>query len=236
MNDFSNVYQTGNPNSGGWRFPYTGRPTSVDALYKPMGIDPEFLKKIAGTKEEPKGLLDQALQAQRLTGLLDGGSYGEWGDGKDPSAPGSISGMGLTEGGNPAMTEPGGFNVGFDPKSGALGFAKGGLLGALSGLTLNQTAPVETIALPGLNGYGFADTNYGSSLNAMGPPDAAQAQALADQLGAALGGYDAFGGAGFGGFGSVDGDSLYGGGGFGADAFGGGGFDGFGSSDGDGLY
>ena len=86
--DFNNIYQTGNPQSGGWRYPYSGRPTSVDALYKPMGIDPEFLKKVAGSREEPKGLLDQAIQAQPLTGLLETGGGGD----ANGAAPGSTSG------------------------------------------------------------------------------------------------------------------------------------------------
>lgn len=211
--DYGGLFQTGNPQSGAWRYDYNNRPTSNSALQSVNAIDPEFLKKVAALQgPEKKGLLDAAVNATPLTGLLESG--GQQGVDNTPNAA-SASGMGATTpGGNPAVnSSPAGLSLGYNSRDGALGFAKGGLLGALSGITATQLAPVQDIALPGLNGFGFADTNYGSSDKAMGAPDPAQAQALADALAAALGGYAAGGqGGGYGGYG---GDTSSGAGGFG---------------------
>jgi len=211
--NFGGLFQTGNPNAGGWRYDYSNRPTSNSALQSVNAIDPEFLKKVAALQgPEKKGLLDAAVTATPLTGLLESG--GQQGVDNTPNAA-SASGMGATTpGGNPAVnSSPAGLSLGYDPKGGALGFAKGGLLGALSGITATQLAPVQDIALPGLNGFGFADTNYGSSDKAMGAPNPEQAQALADALAAALGGYAAGGQSG--GYGGYGGDTSSGAGGFG---------------------
>lgn len=80
------------PMSGGWRFGQT----SNDALLTPSmgGIDPEFLKKVAQMSKQPQGLLDQALTAQPLTGLIDGG--GQWEPGNDEH--GSVGGTSGTTG------------------------------------------------------------------------------------------------------------------------------------------
>lgn len=209
--NYGGLFQTGNPNAGGWRYDYNNRPTSNSALQSVNAIDPEFLKKVAALQgPEKKGLLDAAVNATPLTGLLESG--GQQGVDNTPNAA-SASGMGATTpGGNPAVnSSPAGLSLGYNSRDGALGFAKGGLLGALSGITATQLAPVQDIALPGLNGFGFADTNYGSSDKAMGAPNPEQAQALADALAAALGGYATESGGGYG----VGGYGNQGGGGYG---------------------
>lgn len=207
-----NIFQTGNPMSGGWRFPYE-RQTSVDQLYKPLGIDSEFLKRVAGI-EPKKGLLDQAVEAKPITGLLE--SPGAEGRDIGPlGAPGQTTAT-ESPGGNPAVqTSPGGLSLGYDGKKGGIGLATGGLLGLLGGVTVTPQAPVLDLALPGLNGYGIADQGYGASPNAMGAPTASQAQALADALAASLSAYDSGGllgnpGDGYGGFGGMDTSGGYG--------------------------
>lgn len=240
--DFNNIYQTGNPQSGGWRYPYSGRPTSVDALYKPMGIDPEFLKKVAGSREEPKGLLDQAIQAQPLTGLLETGSYDGGGD-ANGAAPGTTSGT--TGIGLGTMSDA---RDSAAMQAGLMGLAKGGfgLLGVGKGVmdAMNVTDQTNASVLGHVNslsdplagliaiqnmtdidqGYmnsvlsgGLLGMGYGASPTAVGPPDQAQAQAQAQALADALSSYGAAAAPG--------------------DAFGGlNSFGGFGSSDGDSLY
>ena len=237
--DFSNIYQTGNPQSGAWRYPYSGRPTSVDALYKPMGIDPEFLKKVAGSREEPKGLLDQSLQAQPLTGLLETGGGGD-ANGETQGTTSGTTGIGLG-----TMSDA---RDSAAMQAGLMGLAKGGfgLLGVGKGLldannVIDQTNSTvlghanslsdPIAALNAMQGWtdidqgymnsvlsgGLLGMGYGASPTAVGPPDQAQAQAQAQALADALSSYgaaaapgDAFGGLdSFGGFGSSDGDSLY---------------------------
>jgi len=72
------------PYSGGWRF--GDRPTSVEALYRGnSGISPDFLKQVAALAQDPskQGLLDQAVTASPLQGLIDApGSNGWGGDGQ----------------------------------------------------------------------------------------------------------------------------------------------------------
>lgn len=221
---YGGLFQTGNPDAGGWRFNYNDRPTSNAALQQANTIDPEFLKKVAGMKpEEKKGLLDAAMTAQPLQGLLDtGGAPGN--DGRAGGDNGFLGGGGMqqggsmTPGGNHAVNaSPGGMSFGFDAAKGGLGLLSGGILGALGGVTAQRQAPVMDVALPGLNGFGFADTAYGTGANAMGAPNQAQAQALADALAAQLSQYEAgggFGGSG-GGYGGYGGDTSSGAGGMG---------------------
>ena len=201
--------------SGGWRFPFD-RQTSTSALYQPQGIDPEFLKRVAALEQQaPKGLIDAALTAQPLQGLLDTG--GMPGNDRGEGSPSPMGGesFGMSPGGNVARNDSaGGINLGYDPKAGGLGMMKGGILGLLGGVTAQQTAPVQSIVAPGLNGYNQG--NYGASATEVGAPTEAQAKALADQLAAELAAYQSgglLGGAqgsaggsfgGYGGFGAGD--------------------------------
>lgn len=202
---FNNLYQTGNPMSGGWRYPYGGA-TSTDALnYTPMDIDPEFLKQVArSSSEDKKGLLEEIVSPKPLAGLLSGDTGYSPGD-----APGSSGNSSAADaGGAPmAMTSPGSLGVGFDGKKGAMGFMSAGLPGLLAGLTMAPQAPVFEVMMPGLNGYGIADTNYGASPNTMGAPTQAQANALAEALASHLSAYGD----------SSDGGATLGAGGFGGD-------------------
>ena len=201
--------------SGGWRFPFD-RQTSTSALYQPQGIDPEFLKRVAALEQQaPKGLIDAALTAQPLQGLLDTG--GMPGNDRGEGSPSPMGGesFGMSPGGNMARNDsPDGFNVGMNGAKAGMGLALGGLPGLLSGMTINQTAPVQSIVAPGLNGYNQG--NYGASATEVGAPTEAQAKALADQLAAELAAYQSgglLGGAqasaggsfgGYGGFGAGD--------------------------------
>ena len=250
--DFNNIYQTGNPQSGGWRYPYSGRPTSVDALYKPMGIDPEFLKKVAGSREEPKGLLDQSLQAQPLTGLLETGGGGD-ANGETQGTTSGTTGIGLgtmSDARNSAAMQ-----------AGLMGLAKGGfgLLGVGKGL-LDANNVMDTTNASVL-GHANSLSDPIAALNAMqGWTDIDQGYMNSVLSGAPLGigdlggdGGFGIGGLGLGGAGGLSGgigglglgigigglDGL-GGFGIGADGFGDGsvGGDGFGDGGfgGDGLY
>ena len=214
---YGGLFQTGNENSGGWRYNYNDRQSSNDALRQVPTIDPEFLKKVAGLKpEEKKGLLDAALTAQPLQGLLDTGGA----PGSEPTFGGGASGetFGTSPGGNMTRNDSGaGLNV--NAKGlGALGqFGMSGNPLALAGLlgNISQTAPVQSIVAPGLNGY--ISNDYGTDPVLNGPTTQAQAQALADQLARELAGYQG---------GSIGGDGGYGGfggltGGDGAMGFGG---------------
>ena len=200
---YGGLFQTGNENSGGWRYGFENRPTSNAALQQVAPIDPEFLKKVAGMKpEEKKGLLDAALTAQPLQGLLDTGGA----PGSEPTFGGggaSSETFGTSPGGNMTRNDSGaGFNV--NAKGlGALGqFGMSGNPLALAGLlgNVSQTAPVQSIVAPGLNGY--ISNAYGTDPALTGAPNAAQAQALADQLARELAGYQG---------GSIGGDGGYGG-------------------------
>lgn len=189
-----NTYQTGNPNSGGWRFPFGGA-TSNDALnYRPMGIDSDFLRQVAnlGKKDEAKGLLEQLVAPTPLDAPLSGDTGYEPGD-RGQQAQANAGGLGSSQ---MAQTSPGSLGLGYDAKKGAGGFMAGGIPGLIAGVTMNPQAPVYSVMMPGLNGFGTADTNYGSSPNAMGAPDAAQASALADALAAQLAAYESTGGGG----------------------------------------
>lgn len=185
-----------NPFSGGWRF--GSRPTSVEALYQPKPIDNDFLRRVAALGQDPdkKGLLEQALTATPLQGLLDAPGAGGYGD-MDQRAGGQQSSgpTVMSEAGNPMQQVSA---AGFAPNFGnmAKGFATGGLLGAgIGALTGGQSlAPVYDMVMPGMNG--FIGNDYGSSSALNGPPDAAAAQALADQLAQQLAAYASGGGGG----------------------------------------
>lgn len=179
--------------SGGWRFPFD-RQTSTASLYQPQGIDPEFLKRVAALEQQaPKGLIDAAVSARPLQGLLDapGGAGGQ--DFGGNGQPGAGASYGMTPGGNTAKDVNG---WGFSPSmSGAgKGFASGGLLGAILGGATggNVMAPVQDLVAPGLNGYN--QQNYGASPTEVGAPTEAQAKALADELAKSLAQYETGGG------------------------------------------
>lgn len=199
---YGGLFQTGNQGAGGWRFDYNNRPTSNAALQQVAPIDPEFLKKVAGMKpEEKKGLLDTALTAQPLQGLLDTGGA----PGSEPTFGGGASreAFGTSPGGNMARNDSSaGFNV--NAKGlGALGqFGMSGNPLALAGLlgNVSQTAPVQSIVAPGLNGY--ISNAYGTDPALTGAPNEAQARALAEQLARELAGYQS---------GSMGADGGYGG-------------------------
>ena len=111
------------PFAGGWRF--GERPTSVQALYQAQTPDNDFLKKVAAMAQgqdpsKTQGLLDQQLQAQPLTGLLEspGSQDGDQSGGKTSGATGigvgnmsnardsaalSAAGMGMMKAGGPGL-------------------------------------------------------------------------------------------------------------------------------------
>lgn len=215
--NFGGLFQTGNENAGGWRFGFENRPTSNSALQAINTIDPEFLKKVAQVAPEKKGLLDSALTATPLTGLLDTG--GAPGNDAAQSGMASRESFGMSPGGNVARNDSGaGFSINGKGLA-ALGqsafsmnpFALAGLLG-----NVTQTAPVQSIVAPGLNGY--ISNDYGTDPALSGPTTEAQAQALADQLVRELAGYEVGGyggGAADGGYGGYGGNTSSGEGGFG---------------------
>lgn len=215
--NYGGLFQTGNPEAGGWRYGYSDRQSSNDALRQIPAIDPEFLKKVAGMKpEEKKGLLDAALTAQPLQGLLNtGGAQSIGNDAQQSGSGASSESFGTSPGGNMARNDSSaGLNIS-GKGLGALGqFAMSGNPLTLAGLlgNVSQTAPVQSIVAPGLNGY--ISNNYGTDPALTGAPDAAQAQALADALAASLAGYQSgglfgggLGGGGYGGFGGSTGGS-----------------------------
>lgn len=193
------------PFSGGWRF------TSNDALANlPMGggllgnrVTPEFLKQVAGMGSQPSAL-QQATQPKALDSVLAAEERGAGDAGLLGQQSSGGKTFGVNAAGNMVEMEPSGFSVGFNPSAkSALGFMSGGPLGAfMSSLSMQRTAPVETIVAPGLNGY--FDNNYGASSTLQGPPTSAQAQALAELLARDLGGND---GGGYGGYGGSTGGS-----------------------------
>lgn len=206
--DYGGLFQIGNPNAGGWRYDYNNRPTSNSALQQVNAIDPEFLKKVAQMQPaDKKGLLDTALTATPLTGLLDtGGAQGIGNEGSQKDASSSGGWVTGENGSRMQQVSPGGFNMSMDPMKSGLGFFTAGLPGILAGAKFQQTAPVFDAAPAGI-------ADYGTSMNANGPTTEAQAKALAEQLAAqlALGGY----GGGGGGYGGYGGDTSAGEGGFG---------------------
>lgn len=232
--------------AGGWRYPYTGsdpyagRQTSVDALYKPQGIDPEFLKKL-GSGIAPAGLLDKAVGAKPLQGLLDaGGGAGMEGDdrsgGGDGGRGGSVSGAtGIGIGSMSSARDAAA------ARAGLMGFAKGGLglLGVgkgimdARGVIDNTNADVlgavnsfadPIAALNAIQGWttvdqGYMDSQrglgalgYGASPVSVGPPEQAQAKSQADAWAETLAAMEAAGIFGYG----VDRGGLLGGGGYGS--------------------
>ena len=188
-----------NPFSGGWRF--GGRPTSVEALYQPQQVNNDFLKKVAALAQDPakQGLLDQALTATPLQGLLDAPGSAGWGNDQGRDG-GTNSGQSrgasvMSEGGNP-MTEvsAGGYAPNFG--NAAKGFAALGVPGLLGGLIGGQNlAPVYDLVMPGMNGY--MGNDYGMSSTLSGPPDAASAQMIADQFAKDFAAYASGGSGGF---------------------------------------
>lgn len=216
--NYGGLFQTGNPNSGAWRFDYNNRPTSNAALQQVNTIDPEFLKKVAGLQPaEKKGLLDAALTSTPLTGLLDTG--GAPGNDAAQSGMASRESFGMSPGGNVARNDSdAGFSINGKGLA-ALGqsafsmnpFALAGLLG-----NVTQTAPVQSIVAPGLNGY--ISNAYGTDPALTGAPNEAQAKALADQLARELSMYQTDGP--FGGTDGSAGMSFGGYGGFGAGDYG----------------
>lgn len=208
---YGGLFQTGNEGAGGWRYNYNDRPTSNSALQQAQPIDPEFLKKVAGLQPaEKKGLLDAALTSTPLTGLLDTG--GAPGNDAAQSGMASRESFGMSPGGNVARNDSGaGFSINGKGLA-ALGqsafsmnpFALAGLLG-----NVTQTAPVQSIVAPGLNGY--ISNDYGTDPALSGPTTEAQAQALADQLARELAGYEVGGvggGYGVGGYGNQGGNGY----------------------------
>ena len=111
------------PYAGGWRF--GDRPSSVQALYQAQTPDNDFLKKVAAMAQgqdpaKTQGLLDQQLEAQPLTGLLDapGSQDGDQSGGTVSGATGigvgnmsnardsaalSAAGMGMMKAGGPGL-------------------------------------------------------------------------------------------------------------------------------------
>lgn len=191
---YGGLFQTGNEGAGGWRFNYNDRPTSNAALQQVNAIDPEFLKKVAGMKpEEKKGLLDAALTAQPLQGLLNtGGAQSIGNDAQQSGSGASSESFGTSPGGNMARNDnSAGLNIS-GKGLGALGqFVMSGNPLTLAGLlgNVSQTAPVQSIVAPGLNGY--ISNNYGADPALTGAPTQSQAQAQAQTLAAQLAPYAA---------------------------------------------
>ncbi len=206
---FDNLFQTGNPSAGGWRYDYRDRPSSVDALYKPQGIDPDFLKKVAGLMpDDKKGLLDQAVQAQPLSGLLEA-------PGGNDQAPENGGTSGKTGIGIGSMSNARDMAA---MQAAGMGFAKGGLgiVGAGKGLldaanVVNTTnsdvlghvnsMPDPIAALNAMQGWTTIDQDYLEKMRSEG---------------GLLGGYGRDGSAGtngvdgYGGFGGTDTSGGYG--------------------------
>jgi hypothetical protein len=230
-----------NPFSGGWRF--GDRPTSVEALYQPKPIDNDFLRKVAALQNpEKQGLLDQAVTATPLTGLLEAPGSSGWGNDRDqraegPTGPASGPSV-MSEAGNP-MTQVSGAGYAPNMANAGKGFAALGPLGLLGGLLGGQRlAPVYDLIAPGMNG--MMGNDYGMSSTLSGPPDAQQAQAVADSFARDFAGYQPMNGppneqqaraladsfaaqmamSGYGGYGGSAGDSFGGYGGFGAGDYG----------------
>ncbi len=146
-----------------------------------------------------------------------GYSPGDFGGGSG-SSQGETGGLSASQ-----MSEdsPGSLSFGFDGKKGGIGFMTAGLPGLLAGVTMQQQAPVVTVMMPGLNGYGYADIGYGTSANAVGAPTAEQAAAIAAAFAEAMAAYDTTGSEGGGtlgdsGLGSAGNDGNDGAGGIGS--------------------
>lgn len=206
-----------NPYSGGWRF--GDRPTSVEALYQGnSGISPDFLKQVAALAQDPskQGLLDQAVTATPLQGLIDAPGSTGWGREVDQTGGLQAGGGYSTSPGGNQMKEvsPAGMSMSLNPNAkSAAGFMSGGLLGALMGsVQMQKLAPVYDLLVPGMNGYMGGD--YGTSSTLNGAPNEAQAKAIADSFAAQMAAD------GYGGYGASAGDSFGGMGGFGAGDYG----------------
>lgn len=189
------------PFAGGWRFGMTSN-DALAPITQNKGIDPEFLKKVASLgllADDKKGALDQATQAAPLSGLLDApGASGWGGDYGSAQSGGKYGGtMTTSEAGN-SMREvsPAGASVSLNPSAkSAAGLFSGGPLGALlASLQVQKTAPVYDYVMPGMNGFNSGD--YGRSSTEVGPPNAQQAQNIADEFAKAFAGYASGGGAG----------------------------------------
>lgn len=198
--NYGGLFQTGNPNAGGWRYGFENRPTSNAALQQVAPIDPEFLKKVAGMKpEEKKGLLDAALTAQPLQGLLDTG--GGTTDGVAQAGGGTSGATGIGVGSMSSARDSAA------AKAALGGLVKGGGLGILGAInaggqymdTVNQTNA-------GVLGAVNRSMDPIASLNAIQgwtTPDQAYLQALRDAMErGSIGGDGAYGG-----FGGVTGGS-----------------------------
>jgi len=189
--DYGSLLQ-GNAQSGGWRYP-GNRLTSNDAITPAIKINDEFLKKVAGNK--PTGLLDQAVQARPLDQTM----------GLIPADTGEQSAgqVGQVQPGHEATSQWGanqyGYDVNLNPAGAAKGMLGGGMIGGLLGGINVSSDPLGQFAYQQLLGQENRDissglTNYGASPTANGPPNEAQARALAEQLARELAGYDSSGG------------------------------------------
>lgn len=173
------------PFSGGWRF---GGSNEALAPITNQGISPEFLKKVASLGllgEQDKPALEKAVTPDALSGLLDSPGSGNWGG--DYGTLGASSPFGgamtTTEAGNAAReVSPAGLSASFNPsaKTGMAMMAGGPLAALMSSLQVQKTAPVYDLVMPGMNGFNRGD--YGMSSTEIGPPNAAQAQAIADMF------------------------------------------------------
>lgn len=151
-----------NPFSGGWRF--GGRPTSVEALYQPQQVNNDFLKKVAALAQDPakQGLLDQAVTATPLQGLLDAPGSAGWGNeqgrdggGRAQQAGGFVEGP---DGNTYGQTSPGGVSFGFNPSQMMAGMLAMNPLAALaSGVTMQQTPANYSLQYYGAPNMTMAD-------------------------------------------------------------------------------
>jgi len=199
-----------NPYSGGWRF--GDRPTSVEALYQGnSGISPDFLKQVAALAQDPskQGLLDQAVTAKPLQGLIDApGSTGWGGDSQ--------------QGPSQSASDRSGYNTNSAPVSGGL------LSAALTPLGLGAIGPLAANAINSMTRNGFDPTKGAITDPSLAFGSAAWADAV-NANAAARAAREAGVGAVYGGPGGGWGNDSTGATGSAGDAFGG--YGGFGAGD-----
>lgn len=172
------AYETdirGYEQSGGWRYPYTGRQSSTDAFYGGQSrLDPQKLAALANGQPS-QGLLDQALTqpAQQAQGLLTGYTGG---GGREDQGLNGVGGItGAAPGSHSGTNTLSGSGTGFAGK--AAGAVIGGLLGGVPGAQLGMKAAdflgnfAGNFGTPGVeNGYGaLGGGGLGVASEATGP-------------------------------------------------------------------
>jgi hypothetical protein len=193
------------PYAGGWRF--GDRPTSVEALYQAQQPNNDFLKKVAALAQDPekKGLLDQALTAEPITGLLESPGSSGWGadgqqngggmtsgstgigtgsmsDARDSAAL-AAAGSGLMKGGGPGL-----LGIVNAARAGmkTVNDTNGDVLGAVN----STTDPIA--ALNAIQGWTTIDQAYMDAMR-RGYVDVAPGQGYGESAGPSFGGAGAFG-------------------------------------------